>query len=104
MTGDFNFGPGTKPFKYTTTNDKVYKFNHAYSNYNNTGREPPFSTYKPSYTEFIDYIWYWSSNDSIGPLRVLSMPTEAQVSAEKGLPSTNYPSDHLPLLAEFGTR
>jgi len=61
VSGDFNNDPleslygfmKTMVFKQsgspTPPPQLFYRFTHAYSNYNKTGKEPPFSTYKDSW-------------------------------------------------------
>lgn len=50
----------------------------------------------------IDYVWY-AGEGSLCPLAVWSMPSESDIGAN-GLPSAQYPSDHLAVWVEFGWR
>jgi hypothetical protein len=49
----------------------------------------------------VDYIWWWSEGHALELEAVLPTPRDAVVLHERGLPSSLFPSDHLPLAARF---
>ena len=51
------------------------------------------------YKGCLDYIWY--SADRLIPTAVLDVPKEQLIDQHIGLPSKIFPSDHLPIYAEF---
>ena len=70
-------------------------------------REPPFTTWKFKSREekhekeesrTIDYIFYRSKQ--LIPIAYLGVPTKTEI-GPNGLPSANYPSDHIALQSVF---
>ena len=49
----------------------------------------------------VDYIWWWSEGQALELDAVLPTPSDAVVLHERGMPSSLFPSDHLPLAARF---
>lgn len=114
VAGDFNSDPTHPVYKFMKTmedarssnakqpNTLYFRFNSSYSNYEGAGKEPLYTSFKPNWNGCIDNIWYWSENNTMGPLRILQLDPEKDVMRERGLPDTYHPSDHLPLCTEFG--
>ena len=69
--------------------------------YNHAGQgEPPFTNYTATYVGVLDYIYF--AKDSLRPCGVLEHVSEQTITSQGyALPSPHFPSDHLPLLAEF---
>ena len=66
------------------------------------GCEPKFTNYTAGFKGCLDYILMSSVEDvDVRASAALSLPTEDDLKKEIGLPSSVFPSDHLPLLAEF---
>jgi len=51
------------------------------------------------YSGCLDYIWY--SQEKVKPITVLDIPHKDILHKHEGLPSVIFPSDHLPIYAEF---
>jgi len=68
--------------------------------YASTRGEPPFTTYTPGFTGTLDYILH-SPSDHIKPISFLELPDSDAANIVGGLPNLSYPSDHLPIGAEF---
>lgn len=64
------------------------------------GSEPSFTNFTPGFTGTLDYIFF-SPSDSIRPISFLELPESEWPEVIGGLPNFNYPSDHLPIGAEF---
>ena len=105
VAGDFN-GETDEPFY-----DHFYAagFCSAYRFLMND-REPPYTTWKFKSREekhekeesrTIDYIFYRSKQ--LTPIAYLEVPTKTEI-GPNGLPSANYPSDHLALQSVFLVR
>ena len=66
------------------------------------GQEPLFTNFAGPPSNFIgtlDYLFF--SHRQLTVTHVLQLPTEDTVRVERFLPSSRFPSDHLPLLAHF---
>jgi len=77
------------------------------------GEEPLFTNYTTRFKGTLDYLWY--SKHHLRPMSVLAVPSEDDLfgRAESGdgagdkrksmygLPNTTWPSDHIPMVAEF---
>ena len=62
--------------------------------------QPEFTNFNGDFMGVLDYIWYTS--DSIRVVGVSETPSKEEILTQKSpLPNTNYPSDHIYLLAEF---
>lgn len=74
----------------------------AYSFYKDGNGEPDYTTWKIrppiESCRVIDYIWY--TTDTLSPTALLEIPPPSSF-PESRLPSEDYPSDHLSILAEF---
>ena len=68
--------------------------------YASTRGEPPFTNYTPGFTGTLDYILFCPS-DHIKPISFLELPASDAADIVGGLPNYSYPSDHLPIGAEF---
>jgi len=88
----FNFG------KYT--DDGVKHMLRLNSAYGSGGDEPPFTNYNGDFIGVLDYLWY--TEGSLRALGVLQPYTLEEIRQQKSpLPNPHFPSDHLPLMAEF---
>lgn len=63
------------------------------------GHEPSCTNVTHEFEGTLDYLWY--SKRSLRPVSILDIPTKDILKEETGLPSTKFPSDHLPLLCKF---
>ena len=59
---------------------------------------PPYTNYTCFFKNTIDYIFY---SKALLPLKIYKIPDLNEVTKEKYLPSSKYPSDHLKLYTEF---
>lgn len=63
------------------------------------GSEVEFTNYTAEFKDTLDYIFY--TVDSLVPVAVLKNYSEETLSQEVGLPSSRFPSDHVPLVARI---
>jgi mRNA deadenylase 3'-5' endonuclease subunit Ccr4 len=68
------------------------------------GREPPYTTCHGRYIGTVDYVWYTAEpvgegGATLRALGVLQPPRLAGI--HSGLPSAEWPSDHVALVADF---
>ncbi|CAN3373394.1 hypothetical protein DIURU_000324 [Diutina rugosa] len=61
--------------------------------------ELPFTNFSPGFTDVIDYIWY--STPTLQVEGLLGKVDEDYVSRCIGFPNSDFPSDHIPLVAKF---
>jgi endonuclease/exonuclease/phosphatase family metal-dependent hydrolase len=102
IAGDFN-GDAHEPFY-----DLIRQtgFSSAYRSMSNDDKEPPFTTWKfrehdgveNEQCRTIDYIFY--KPEGFVPVAVLKLPSKEDIGMN-GLPSYEYPSDHLALETIF---
>lgn len=59
----------------------------------------PFTNFSPTFTDFIDYIWYSTSNLQVKGL--LGKVDEEYASHHIGIPNAHFPSDHIPVITKF---
>mmetsp|Transcript_35685 Transcript_35685/g.43022 ORF Transcript_35685/g.43022 Transcript_35685/m.43022 type:complete len:566 (+) Transcript_35685:143-1840(+) len=66
-----------------------------------TTSEPLFTNYSGEFNGTLDYIFYTAN--SLQPTSLLELPTKEEVLSGNsvGLPSPNWPSDHIAMMAEF---
>ncbi|KAF9987116.1 Glucose-repressible alcohol dehydrogenase transcriptional effector [Modicella reniformis] len=64
--------------------------------------ELPFTNYTPTYMAAIDYIFY--SSNYLSVLGLLGGVEKEYMSRVVGFPNAHFPSDHVPILAEFKFR
>lgn len=115
--GDFNTNPKSGTYKYlseghldhrsiwmkhnnssVTSRDISHALELKSVHAQTEGGEPNFTLYQsPESKNVVDYIWY---NPLLELTRVLKVD-EQRVSKHKKLPSLEFPSDHLALMAEF---
>lgn len=101
LAGDFN-GDNTEPFYQDITK---YGFRSAYCDMLNN-KEPPYTTWKfkgrdgteRESCRTIDYVFF--TPNGFTPKAILQFPT-LEAMGPNGLPSINYPSDHLALEVIF---
>lgn len=102
IAGDFN-GDAEEPF-YDVI--RQAGFSSAYRSMNNDNKEPPFTTWKfrahdgveDEQCRTIDYIFY--KPEGFVPKAILKLSSKEEIGAN-GLPSNEYPSDHLALETIF---
>jgi len=100
ICGDFNIEPNQNTYGIMNFN----KFQSAYQNYKNTGRHPPFTSYKSfEESKCIDYIFYKTDTTPRVVLTHVLDLQEQQFSknVETFIPNFEHPSDHLPIMATF---
>ncbi|KAG7024715.1 Carbon catabolite repressor protein 4-like 4 [Cucurbita argyrosperma subsp. argyrosperma] len=110
LAGDFNSTPGDKVYQYLISGKSSSGFSPECleelplplsSVYATTlGREPSFTNFTPGFTGTLDYIFF-SPSDSIRPISFLELPESECPEVIGGLPNFSYPSDHLPIGADF---
>lgn len=98
ITGDFNAEPSEPIFKTMTQSEKI----PLQSSYEISGTENvEYTTWKiresGEQKHILDYVFHSSELETI---TTLDMPTEEQIGEDR-LPSVQFPSDHLNLVAEF---
>ena len=60
---------------------------------------PNYTNYTVSFKGTLDHILYEKSHLEV--LELLEMPSDDEIKAEGGLPSTKFPSDHMRIEAKF---
>ncbi|KAK7367114.1 hypothetical protein VNO80_09123 [Phaseolus coccineus] len=110
VAGDFNSTPGDMVYQYLVSDNPSSNLMlncleesppiPLCSVYASTRGEPPFTNYTPGFTGTLDYILY-SPSDHIKPISFLELPDSDAADIVGGLPNSSYPSDHLPIGAEF---
>ncbi|XP_022140802.1 carbon catabolite repressor protein 4 homolog 4 [Momordica charantia] len=105
LAGDFNSTPGDKVYQYLVSGDSPECLEElplplcsVYSTI--LGTEPSFTNCTPGFTGTLDYIFF-SPSDPIRPISFLELPQSEWPEVIGGLPNNTYPSDHLPIAAEF---
>ena len=61
---------------------------------------PEWTNYVSGFTGALDYIWA-DSGAGLRPSGFMPMPPLEAVTAEVALPSSEFPSDHLPMVADL---
>jgi endonuclease/exonuclease/phosphatase family metal-dependent hydrolase len=91
LTGDFNCTPGSAPYKLITEGEEVVRMDdaHAISRTPPTGPQWTFHGFTPPGQKIIDFIF----------VRNMTVNSFAFVDDHW---DGRYPSDHLPVMAEFG--
>lgn len=120
MCGDFNSGVGSGVYDLITQGSLAGNHsdlaNRGYGNFTRDGMEHPFSlksaysgTAELSFTNYtatfqgvLDYIWY--STNSLQTRGVLGDVDQEYLRKVPGFPNHHFPSDHLPLRAEFSVK
>ncbi|XP_022976793.1 carbon catabolite repressor protein 4 homolog 4 isoform X1 [Cucurbita maxima] len=110
LAGDFNSTPGDKVYQCLVSGKSSSELSPECleelplplsSVYATTlGREPSFTNFTPGFTGTLDYIFF-SPSDSIRPISLLELPESECPEVIGGLPNFSYPSDHLPIGADF---
>ncbi|CAJ1930868.1 unnamed protein product [Sphenostylis stenocarpa] len=110
VAGDFNSMPGDMVYQYLVSGNPSSNLIPncleesppipLCSVYASTRGEPPFTNYTPGFTGTLDYILF-SPSDIIKPISFLELPDSDAGDIVGGLPNLSYPSDHLPIGAEF---
>lgn len=101
LSGDFNADP-SEPVYHSVTSHEELRLSSAYKAGQYTGDgTADYTTWKVRETGeqkyVLDYIFH---SAGLQPVAVLEMPTEAEV-GENRLPSLQFASDHLSLVADF---
>jgi len=87
------------------------RFRSCYSGYRKKKKHPRFTNFTEQVTLFnevlnvkfqgtLDYILY-SEDPRLAVSMLLALPAEELITAERALPSSIFPSDHLPIMATF---
>ena len=121
MCGDFNSLPDENVVRFTLGQEQKHDKNHpfytelvedntrslwdpvdlplksAYGNYNE-GSHPAWTHYKDVFQGTLDYIFH---SPTLSVMNLLPLPSEEEVTAEVAIPNSVFPSDHLPIMAEF---
>ncbi|QCD90937.1 CCR4-NOT transcription complex subunit 6 [Vigna unguiculata] len=110
VAGDFNSQPGDTVYQYLVSGNPSSNLMlncleesppiPLCSVYASTRGEPPFTNYTPDFTGTLDYVLF-SPSDHIKPISFLELPDSDAADIVGGLPNFSYPSDHLPIGAEF---
>ncbi|XP_076888337.1 carbon catabolite repressor protein 4 homolog 4-like [Bidens hawaiensis] len=109
IAGDFNSVPGDKVYQYLVSGGPMSEPSSECSDdvpmplcsvYAYTRGEPQFTNYTPGFTGTLDYILF-SPSEGIEPVSYLELPDAESPDLKGGLPNYCYPSDHLPIGAEF---
>ncbi|XP_020236213.1 carbon catabolite repressor protein 4 homolog 4 isoform X1 [Cajanus cajan] len=109
VAGDFNSTPGDMVYQYLVSGNPSSNLMPncleespipLCSVYASTRGEPPFTNYTPGFTGTLDYILF-SPTDRIKLISFLELPDSDTADIVGGLPNFSYPSDHLPIGAEF---
>ncbi|KAK1285220.1 hypothetical protein QJS10_CPB20g01082 [Acorus calamus] len=110
VAGDFNSTPGDKVYQRLVsgststlmqqgeTEEKSHLSLcslHAF-----IGGEPPFTNYTPGFVGTLDYIFFTPSS-GLKPVSSLEIPGPESPDIVGGLPNYQFPSDHLPIGADF---
>lgn len=122
VCGDFNSTPDSAVYKLLNEGEvpgdhsELFPDKYDYGTYSQNGlshgirlksaygsllKEPDFTNYTGDYVGCLDYIWY--THESIAVSRVLS-EIDKQKSFLSALPAPHFPSDHIPIAAEFCIR
>ncbi|KAH3659144.1 uncharacterized protein OGAPODRAFT_76185 [Ogataea polymorpha] len=124
LVGDFNSTPDSMVYEFLQNGSldiaKDTRFNYDYgeldgdildtgllgfeSQYRSLVNSSEFQCRKHSqpFKRFIDYIWVNKYSKNLTPLRVLGDIDIDSVNEFPWFPNESYPSDHLPMLAQFG--
>ncbi|XP_076909173.1 carbon catabolite repressor protein 4 homolog 4-like [Bidens hawaiensis] len=110
IAGDFNSVPGDKVlYQYLVSGGPMSEPSSECSDdipmplcsvYAYTRGEPQFTNYTPGFTGTLDYILF-SPSEGIETVSYLELPDAESPDLKGGLPNYCYPSDHLPIGAEF---
>ncbi|KAG9452905.1 hypothetical protein H6P81_005809 [Aristolochia fimbriata] len=109
VTGDFNSTPGDKVYQYLVSgksssreleNSSDEQQLQLCSLYASIGGEPPFTNCTPGFTGTLDYVFF-SPSAHLKPVSFLELPGPDSPDIVGGLPNHHYPSDHLPIGADF---
>ncbi|KAH7447330.1 hypothetical protein KP509_01G101600 [Ceratopteris richardii] len=118
ICGDFNSQPGDQVYNYLTSStssegsllDDAPELLSAdqstngclplHSVYAFVKDEPDFTNFTPDFTGTLDYIFF-TSFDTLKPVKLLEVPSAEAGHLEGGLPNYNHPSDHLPIGVDY---
>jgi CCR4-NOT transcription complex subunit 6 len=79
-----------------------FSLKSAYTNLDKTTEAVPFTNYVPQYNGVIDHIWY--STNALENTALLGKVDPEYMKSVPGFPNAHFPSDHLPLMAEFAVK
>ncbi|CAK90954.1 unnamed protein product (macronuclear) [Paramecium tetraurelia] len=114
--GDFNSLPKSNPIQYIQKNNPIVERiemstnqiklqNDIFQHYGPPKLNwesayhpfPTFTNYTNNFKGCIDYIYYHNAKVE----KILSIPNQSLLQKEVALPNSNFPSDHVPILAYF---
>lgn len=90
-------------FEQMKRKKRKIKFRSAYSKYrqkNQRNMHPSFTNFTANFKGTLDYIFF-NKRSKLQLRRILKIPKSSELSLNVALPNKNWPSDHLPLMAEF---
>ncbi|KAF7731767.1 Glucose-repressible alcohol dehydrogenase transcriptional effector [Apophysomyces ossiformis] len=117
VCGDFNSVPDSGVYEFLSRGSIKQNHDdfgdHIYGSYTTEGLshslslkstyshigELAFTNYTPRFKGVLDYIWY--TNNTIDVLSLLGPLDNEYTSKTVGFPNAHFPSDHIPLVAEF---
>lgn len=92
ICGDFNAQPNTLVYNYM-----IQSFHSAY--YQQWNQEPIATNINPPFIGCLDYIFFTPRKIHLQSIEEITIPSQIKTF---GIPNKYYPSDHLPLIANFG--
>lgn len=95
--GDYSYGNLTK-----LGIQHPFQLKSAYEVLDGTENELPWTNYTPGFTGILDYIWY--SGNTVDVEAVLGPIDREYLTRVPGFPHWHFPSDHIPLVAEFSLK
>lgn len=123
MVGDFNSSPTSMVYRFMSkglvdkkqevkfNQDYGMKFSHLINNGLGKFKSPykdlyskglfTKTTYTPKFKSVIDYIWFADCNNKYNFTKVLGDVDHSYLEHFKGFPNEDFPSDHIPILAQI---
>ncbi|CDZ98126.1 glucose-repressible alcohol dehydrogenase transcriptional effector [Phaffia rhodozyma] len=117
ICGDFNSVPSSGVYEFLSSGDVAKDhedfMDHLYGSYTSEGLshklnlksaygsvgELPMTNYTPNFEGAIDYIWY--TQGSLAVTSLLGEVDQSYLSKVVGFPNAHFPSDHVPIFADF---
>ncbi|KAI7853842.1 Endonuclease/exonuclease/phosphatase [Circinella umbellata] len=120
IAGDFNSSPDSGVYEFLSKGavkkDHIDFGDYLYGDYTTDGLthklpmkssyaqigELPFTNYIADFQGVLDYVWY--STNTLDVLSLLGPIDKEYLSKVVGFPNAHFPSDHIPIMAEFKLR